>query len=405
MRLLPLLMATLLAAAPAWAQHRHEAAAPAPACAERLTLACARVATPAFGADGALWLAWAQGGHVWVGRSADEGATFTDVAKVNPAPQAIDDNGENRPKLAMDGAGRIFVTYAVKTDRPYSGDVLFSRSLDGGRSFSVPRSLAGDGGSPSLRFETLGVAPGGRIYAAWIDKRRAAAAAKGAYRGATLAVAWSDDGGKSFGRTVLAQDHTCECCRMALAFDADGLPVLAWRNIFAPNLRDHAVMKFAAPDLPGDAVRIADDSWAIDACPHHGPGLAVGEPGVFHVVWFTQGQNRRGLFYARSDDAGRTFSAPMGLGDAQRAPTHAHVAAIGRTVAVAWKEFTGEASEIMTMTSRDGGNTWSAPKRAAHSAGASDHPLLIAGNEGIHLSWLTRDEGYRLIPVVAAGKP
>src|ERR1043165_4467479 len=51
-------------------QHQH--AGGGPRCNEAM-LACARQATPAFGPDGALWLAFAAGGKVMVARSADLG--------------------------------------------------------------------------------------------------------------------------------------------------------------------------------------------------------------------------------------------------------------------------------------------------------------------------------------------
>jgi hypothetical protein len=35
----------------------------------------------------------------------------------------------------------------------------------------------------------------------------------------------------------------------------------------------------------------------------------------------------------------------------------------------------------------------------AETADASDHPLLVADKQRAYLSWLTRNEGYRLIPL------
>lgn len=398
MRTLALVTAALLLACPAMAQHRHEdAATPAsPVTCDKPEPRCANTAAPAFGADGTLFVAWAQGGHVWVGRSTDRGKSFGLLTRVNTQAQPIDDNGENRPKLAIDARDRIFLTYTIKTDRRFMGDVMFSRSLDGGHSFETPRSLSDHPVPTSLRFDTMAVAQDGRLYASWIDKRRAVSRAD--YRGASLAVAWSDDGGASFGQTLIAQDHSCECCRTAMTLDSRGLPVLVWRNIFAPNVRDHALLAFTDPGTPGPAQRISDDDWAIDACPHHGPGLAIGSDDRRHVVWFTQGQRRQGLFYATALP-GAAFSDPLPLGDAERAPSHPSVAALDGVVAVAWKEFDGEATAIMAMHSADGGATWTVPMRVAETKDGSDHPLLIVSADTVYLSWLTEAEGYRLLPL------
>src|SRR5262249_10646752 len=80
-----------LASAPAAAQmgHDHAGHGGAAACAEP-TLACAAAATPAFGPDGALWLAWASGGRVSVARSPDLGRTFGPAVAVNPQPVRLD---------------------------------------------------------------------------------------------------------------------------------------------------------------------------------------------------------------------------------------------------------------------------------------------------------------------------
>jgi hypothetical protein len=50
------------------------------------------------------------------------------------------------------------------------------------------------------------------------------------------------------------------------------------------SVRDHAVMTFEAPDKPGPVYRVSDDDWAIDACPHHGPSLAVTRDGTYHAA-------------------------------------------------------------------------------------------------------------------------
>jgi len=62
------------------------------------------------------------------------------------------------------------------------------------------------------------------------------------------------------------------------------------------SVRDHAVMTFAGPDKPGPVYRVSDDDWAIDACPHHGPSLAVTRDGTYHAAWFTSGRVRKAFF-------------------------------------------------------------------------------------------------------------
>jgi hypothetical protein len=64
-----------------------------------------------------------------------------------------------------------------------------------------------------------------------------------------------------------------------------------------------------------------------------------------------------------------------------------------------WKEFDGEHTTLHVMDSRDDGKTWSIPKTLAQTSDASDHPLLVSNGRRVFLSWMTRADGYRLLPV------
>lgn len=391
--------ALLLSAGGATAQHQHGAGAGQ--CMEP-SLACAVSATPSFAPDGSLWIVWSAGGQVSVARSSDLGRSFGPAVAVSPGRARIDTGADARPKIVVDPGGRIVVTYTVIKDDAYNGEVFFTRSIDGGASFAPPRPITDD--TTSQRFETLAIDPAGSVVAAWLDKRpRVAAKAAGKdYIGAALAYAWSNDGGESFTTTRLAQDNTCECCRLGIAFAGPARPVILWRNVFNGTVRDHAVTTFVDRQTAGPIYRVSVDEWATDACPHHGPSLAVSADGVYHAAWFTEGSVRQGLFYARSTDGGRSFSAPLPVGDPSRQASRPQLYAATDGLWLAWKEFDGEHTTVAAMISRDGGASWSAPHVVGQTTDASDHPLLIGNGRSTFLSWLTRKEGYRLFRLGAA---
>lgn len=383
------------------ADHSHHVAPKAPTACAETSLKCAAAATPAVAPDGGLWLAWSAGGRVWVARSADQGASFADAVNVSGAAATIDDGGEARPKVFADAQGRILVTWTVRQDKAYTGTVWLARSTDGGRTFEPPRKLSDD--PVSQRFETLVPTADGKLAALWIDKRGLAAAKKAghAYAGAALVGAWSEDGGATFGPSRVLADNSCECCRLGVAQAPEGSVAVTWRQVFDGTVRDHAAATFG-PEGLGPLRRVAVDDWQVDACPHHGPALAVDGAGTWHIAWFTDGRARQGLFHARSTDGGRTFSAPRPLGDPDRAPGHAQLLALGERVWLAWKEFDGERATVVAQSSADRGATWTSPRVVAATAGGSDHPLLLAVGGQPRLSWLTQAEGWRLLPVEAA---
>jgi hypothetical protein len=418
MKILPLALLAAFAAAPAFAEDGAPAAghmgspmgshmgslvgsmnrAEEPsACAEGKP-ACAQTATPAFASDGRLWLAFSVGKTVYAASSRDKGASFDPaVAVATAADGVIDANGEARPKVVTLSNGTLLVSYAMRPEKSYNGSVLIARSSDNGKSFSAPQPLIDGAGQ---RFEVFLAAPKGRLYAAWLDKRDAEEAKKAGqdFAGSGLAVAWSDDGGKSFSGKKILMDHSCECCRVAAAVDRDGLPVFAWRHVFDGDLRDHYVAKLTSDGANLLGGRVSEDNWAT-GCPHHGPSLAIDAAGAWHVAWFTNGRTRKGLFYARSTDGGKTFSEPAKFGDDARAPSHAALLAAKGELYRVWKEFDGTATSILLQVSQDGGRNWSASRSVAMTTDASDHPLLVENKGVVYLSWLTREQGYRLLPL------
>jgi hypothetical protein len=372
-------------------------AAATPACLDP-SPRCAPTAEPAFARDGTLWLAFPVGDKVYVASSRDGGASFQPaVVAASVTGAVIDANGEARPKIVTLPDGTLLVSYTARPEKSYDGSISLVRSTDGGKSFSAPAPLLDASGQ---RFDIFLVSPKGRLYAAWLDKRDAAAAKQAGetFAGSGIAVAWSDDGARSFAGKTILMDHSCECCRLSGALSPDGLPVFAWRQVYDNNLRDQYVAKLSKDGVTLNGGRVAEDEWAT-GCPHHGPSLAIGATGAWHVVWFTNGKARKGLFYASSADGGKSFAAPQKFGDDAKAPAHAAILfSKGRLYRV-WKEFDGQTTSIEAQVSKDGGKSWNPPRAVATTAETSDHPELLEGRAGAYLSWLTKAEGYRLLPL------
>lgn len=391
MRSLLAFAAFLLFAGTAAAQHQH--GKPGATGPEAFT------ATPAFGPDGTLWLVRAMADKIVVARSTDLGKTFSEPVAVTPEPMNLDWGPDARARIVVDPKGGLVVTFAIFQDRNFNGRAFYSRSNDKGATFSKPRPITAD--PTSQRFETAAVDPStGRVFATWLDKRNVAKAraAGKPYPGAALAYAW-EDGEAGFGPTTIALDNTCECCRLGVAFAGPGKPAVVFRNIFPGSVRDHGVVTFKDEKMPGPVRRVSADEWKIEACPHHGPSIAILPDGSYHVAWFTDGSARKGLFYARADNGDTPFGAPRALSTPRRQPARPYLLANGTALHLVWKEFDGTKSLVRWQVSPDSGRTWSEPRTVADTADASDHPLLVANAGRAYLSWLTKADGYRLIPI------
>jgi hypothetical protein len=341
---------------------------------------------------------WSDPEHVRVAASKDGGKSFGRPVLVNRTPMRIDTGPDARPQLVFDRSGAAIVAFTVRKDVHYNGQVFVARSNAARTSFTPPAPVSAH--SASQRFVTLTLAPDGRLFAAWIDKRREGPAAGLPEReGASIAFAWSDDGGASFQSATLAHAGMCECCRLGVAMTSDSRPIVLFRDVVG-GVRDHAVVTFTAPMTPGPVRPLAADRWELTGCPHHGPAISVAADGAYHVVWFTDGAARKGAFYAQSHDEGRTWSAPMSLspgGMAQRP----HIASAGAELWLAWKEQRGGATKAFVRHSSDGGRIWSAPREVTATTGMSDHPLLLTRDGRAYLSWLTRAHGYQLVALTS----
>src|SRR3569832_1639429 len=297
----------------------------------------------AFDGEGRLWRARVQDGHVLVDRSDNEGASFGAPVTVNPDKEVVAAEGDSAPKIALAADGAIYVSYTQLLNKPFSGDIRFSRSHDGGKRFSAPVPVNDNRDVIGHRFDALIVGRDGKVYVVWLDKRdKAVAKQRGEeYAGAALYYAVSTDRGASFTANRKLADHTCECCRIALDLAPDGRPVAIWRHVFEGGERDHALMKFDGQSTPR---RVTHDRWRIDACPHHGPALSIAADGHHHLAWFDNAPDARGLFYARSTDGGATRTCGRaeprprgvsGMEGIQRrgvGDTHASVKRCGRVV-------------------------------------------------------------------------
>jgi hypothetical protein len=356
----------------------------------------------AFDAEGSLWLVGVdEQRRLFTQTSRDDGRNWsaprrTDIGADQPAAE-----GDSRPKLAIGPAGLVVIAYTQPLEKPYTGLVRLLRSTDGGRTFSAPITVHHDRQPITHRFESIVFDANGRLHAVWVDKRdaelmRAAGSDKPRYTGAAIYRTTSDDGGATFRPETKVADHSCECCRIALVAEPNGAVVAMWRHVFAPNIRDHAFARIEAQSMrPPDPVRATFDDWRVDACPHHGPGLARAADGGFHTVWFGERAGQPAVRYSRLTSDGRPAGAVQVVPD-ERAE-HADVLSAGQRVVIVWRSFDGKATRLRAQVSGDDGRTFEL-RELASAADDNDHPRLVHKGSQIYCVWRTKNE-IRVIPV------
>lgn len=347
----------------------------------------------AFGPDGRIWRIVPGKEHVYADYSTDLGKTFSAPILINAESRRIKASGENRPGIAVDRSGRIIVIYAAESAQPVT--LYFSVFADNGQSFSTPSPLSDKAAEANAFQGRLALSPSGRAYAFWHDERD-----RTDWRQPGNAIYYTtidSRNGVNFAAQKLS-DSVCDCCRIAAAFDSDEQPVLLARFIYPGSIRDHGLITSQANSKPPLSWRVTFDQWRIEACPEHGPAISISDD-QYHIAWFTQGSVRQGLFYASSSDRGQHFSNPLSLGNPEKLPSHPDIMAKGKQIALTWTEFDGDKTQLKAMQSQDGGQTWSKIETIAEATAETDFPFLLSNRQGIFVSWNSKTEGYRLIPL------
>jgi BNR repeat protein len=333
------------------------------------------VSAPGGGSDGSL--------HVSVTPS---GATEPlPTATVRDPLGAIEAHGEAPPQLAADSSGAISVLYTVGKEVPGQrwpvSALRFVRSTDRGRSWSEPVTVNDGTEFGSHNFHALTVAPDGALLATWLEARQGKS-------GVWLSRS-SDDGRTWSENRAIYSDPTCPCCRTSVALSADGTIYVAWRAILDGDVRDVVVTRSSDGGNSWSApVRVRADGWVYPGCPHAGPSLKVDARGRVHVGWWTGKEGEAGVYYARSDDGARTFSAqPIAVGKRAR-PAHVQLGLAGdRDVIVAWDDGLGDMPRVLVRRSTDGGASFGSSAVLSDPGVAASYPVVALHGDSVAVAW------------------
>ena len=351
--------------------------------------------TATFGPDERLWRVVPEKKFIYVDYSTDLGKTFSAPVRINRQPQRIKVSRQNRPDIIVDHSGRIFVIYTAVI--AHTTSQLLSISNDSGRSFSIPILLSKKAPAAISYLGRLALSPSGQVYVFWLDDRDRTDWKKPGF--SVYSTMINSENSSNLVNQRLAKNTLCECCRIAVAFDNDNQPVLFTRFIYPDNIRDHGLIRIPSEGEKIPSWRVTFDQWKIRGCPEHGPAISINKEGEYHIVWFTQGSARQGLFYAYSSDHGLHFSNPFPFGTLENMPGYPDVLANGKHIFLTWKEFDGTKTKLLVMQSKNGGQSWLPSRQIAESTVGSDIPFFLRSSKGVFVSWNSKDEGYLLIPL------
>ncbi len=227
----------------------------------------------------------------------------------------------------------------------YSYDIALSTSADGGTSWADPRTPHTDGTRTEHGFVTMFPWSGG-IGAVWLDGRNMAPdtgsgprpAAGNEHGGMTLRFARFGYDGERLDDGEI-DDLVCDCCQTDVAVTSAG-PVVAYRNRTATEFRDIAVTRYVDGGW-AEPVLVDDSQWHIPGCPVNGPAIAAAGKLVV-LAWYGAPERQSRVKLAWSQDAGKTFSAPVIVDETNVTGRVDVVLLSGGSALVSWMGKSGE---------------------------------------------------------------
>jgi hypothetical protein len=311
--------------------------------------------------------------------------------------------------VAPDGTVYVGWTARLASEG-HGDDLYLSASRDKGQSFDAPVKVNDDGKAVTHGMHSLAVAADGRVYVAWLDERNVVKPMATGQAGAMqkmehmennreVFMAFSNDGGRSFSKNQRIAKEACPCCKTALATGAEGRVYAGWRQVLPGEFRHIAV---AASEDGGKTfsspIIVSDDRWMIAACPVSGPALSVGDDGALRVVWYTEGEKAApGLYWAVSSDNGKTFSESRPLARGQGRGTPLLLTSGKSGAAVVWESNEGGASRVMSVPLAIDGRAAAAPV-----ASSGELPSAAVSGGQLFVGYIAKTNERRSIWIVRA---
>ena len=326
---------------------------------------------PSIATDGArmliVWQDISSGnGEILFSKSIDGGATFS-------APINISNNSRDSiyPSIVTDGTNILIVWQDGSTG---NDEILFSKSTDGGTTFSVPKNLSNDvinSSNPSITTD------GTNILVTWHD------ASSG---NEEIRFSKSTDGGTTFSVPKNISNNSGESLRPSITTDGTNI-LVTWYD----NSSGHYEILFSKStdggttfSVPKNISNVIEDS--------NDPIIITDGTNIL-VIWNDRPVINYEIFFSKSTDGGTTFSVPKNISNTVGLSVDPSITTDGTNILVTWRDHSSGNGEILFSKSIDGGATFSAPINISNNSGISVEPSIATNANYILVTWYDASSG------------
>src|SRR6267154_2717640 len=214
-------------------------------------------------------------------------------------PKNVSNNADYSftPQIAVDAAGNIYMAW--EDDTANNSNILFSRSTDGGVTFSTPTNLSATMTTALFSLPQIAVDTAGNINVVWESDT------------GNLAI-WfsgSSDGGATFSSPNMVSTNTGGSLNPQIAVDKNGSINVVWED----DIANHSDISFSRSTDNGahfSLLRNLSNPLGNCIANSNTPRIGLDAAANINVVWTNDCGGNFDIFLSRSADNGATFSFP-----------------------------------------------------------------------------------------------
>jgi hypothetical protein len=310
----------------------------------------------AIGDDDVIHIVWAQATkdvegnetdrEIYYSTSTDDGTSFS--SPVNISNTSAYTSAEPVVFIAEDQSSIVHIVWEEynRADDPEGVEIMYSRSTNGGSSWSSPANLSDiDGPSISPTGFVDQAADGNNVHIAWTEC---------ANINCEIYYVQSTDSGVTFGTSVNVTDNSMDNDQAVIAANDSGVHIVWQGDVLAHYSRstdDGAT--FSAPQR----LTTTTDQVEIQ------PTIIIDGANRVHISWQSQSSEGGDVYWVRSTDGGASFGTIENRSNNLVTNSGAAVLTTPKDnrVVLFWVENTLTGNEIVHTKTNNGGNNWKTP--------------------------------------------
>ena len=322
--------------------------------------------SPQFAVSGnnvyVVWQAQATGKYqILFAKSTDGGATFTTPVNIS------NNSGDSSFPKILASENNIYVTWAFTvTTTDY--DVLFSKSTDGGATFTTPVNLSNtvrDTGLPQMTVS------GNNIYITWENNGRG---------NFDVFVAKSTDSGNTFSTPVNVSKNPKSSGAPQIVASGNDVYV-AWMDDTPGNYDVFVAKSTDNASTFGTPVNVSNNTSDSGY-----QQIALSENNLY-VAWTdTISDINYDVLVSKSTNGGATFTTPINISKNAGASGWPQVVVSGN-IYVIWEDITTGNYDILISKSTDGGATFDTPVNISNTKDDSNFKQMVLSDNNIYVVW------------------